>query len=203
MIKDGNFVNKEVTNEWKVEAERLHFLVAVVSWEDAQGQAVERAGSPFWRVCSIHIHNDLAKKRGAMEPIAESFWQMILELGVTFVGGDFNQGFPIMCEVLEQVLRRTQAPLAPHYHNPPPGDCAHLVSLLPARAALVARQSKSTVGVQPRDLLFRPSDCDWHYPIVVHWQSCNQRRKRKGPAVEVQPEGAQPAAVGRVTETSG
>ena len=49
-IKDGNFVNKEVTNEWKVEAERLHFLVAVVSWEDAQGQAVERAGSPFWRV---------------------------------------------------------------------------------------------------------------------------------------------------------
>ena len=40
-------------------------------------------------VCSIHIHNDLAKKRGAMEPIAESFWQMILELGVTFVGGDF------------------------------------------------------------------------------------------------------------------
>ena len=103
VIKDGNFVNKEVTNEWKVEAERLHFLVAVVSWEDAQGQAVERAGSPFWRVCSIHIHNDLAKKRGAMEPIAESFWQMILELGVTFVGGDFNQGFPIMCEVLEQV----------------------------------------------------------------------------------------------------
>ena len=44
VIKDGNFVNKEVTNEWKVEAERLHFLVAVVSWEDAQGQAVERAG---------------------------------------------------------------------------------------------------------------------------------------------------------------
>ena len=43
---------------------------------------------------------------------------MILELGVTFVGGDFSQGFPIMCEVLEQV-RRTQAPLAPHYHNPP------------------------------------------------------------------------------------
>ena len=64
---------------------------------------------------------------------------MILELGETFVGGDFSQGFPIMCEVLEQVLRRTQAPLAPHYHNPPPGDCVHLVSLLPAGAALVAR----------------------------------------------------------------
>ena len=56
VIKDGHFVNKEV-NARKLDAERLHerpVLERLVSWQSVEGA--------FWRVCDIHIHNDLAKK---------------------------------------------------------------------------------------------------------------------------------------------
>lgn len=82
VIKDGNFASKDVGTPGKVEEERLHCLVAVLSWEDSAGEFVAGAASSSWRVCAIQIHNDLAKKPGAMEPIAASFWSMMLELVV-------------------------------------------------------------------------------------------------------------------------
>ena len=196
VLRAGHIQNELVTNPRKWEMEKLHCLIVRVGWKDSEGLFVNRAGRGTWVACTLHIHNDLAKKHGAMEPVARQFWDIALDAGVTFVDGDFNRGLKPMQDMLDQALARRVANLQPIYHNTPEGDCIHVITLLPEDSGLVARQTPPEV--QPRDLRLRENDLDWHRPCIIHWTNTKEsRRAGRARAPVAEAKGAAPAPVGR------
>ena len=63
----------------------------------------------MWRVCSVHLDNDHAKKQTDVRRTLADFLLLMLRDHVEIITGDFNQGANVLGEVMSNVVRMYEA----------------------------------------------------------------------------------------------
>ena len=64
----------------------------------------------MWRVCSIHINNDWAKKKEGIRQTLADFFSLMIRDKVDVVTGDFNQAHHHIGEVLMNLRKKSKIP---------------------------------------------------------------------------------------------
>lgn len=100
--------NGEVPRPWTPNPSTAAVLHGCgISWVDANGAPVPRAGLDVWKVATIHYDHDFAKKPDSVKFVLASVFKLLFRDQVRLVGGDFNRAAAHLPGILEAVIEGT------------------------------------------------------------------------------------------------
>ena len=156
----------------------LWYLCADIAAFDGDGTPVDRGGQYMWRVCTVHLDHDHAKKRRDVRQTLADFLSLMMRDKVDIITGDFNQGAYVLGEVMTRVMAfyESEHSIKVNWFMPKPyEEIRTIIISWPAYsdASLTGPKKSLSMMVKPlttfekfnaEDFGLRPNDHDAHCP---------------------------------------